>query len=319
MKKLTQFCREQVLDIICLDCGYLPKRRGLPSWVIDWVVLWEALDGNMWSSRSLRYLSAPNETRYKACGGFPASVHFSSDELILSCRGYTFDVIRGLSQLEPGYEGEEFRSEAPIEKCETVCTSGRELSVLHNVYGSEFELSEAIRLSAVHNLSRSGKEGSAASSEGLFQGLFSAGLRKPMFFDEFWMETIKDAGEFEVYGKKLKDWSAQSQRNPGTIQAMTDQIPRDMDPTDDNLWDMIQIGRFGRRMMETSKGYIGTAHPQSQVGDSIVLLQGASVPIILRSCEGGYKVIGEAYVHGIMQGEFWEAQDEAKMENFHLR
>jgi hypothetical protein len=72
-------------------------------------------------------------------------------------------------------------------------------------------------------------------------------------------------------------------------------------------------------MMETSKGYVGIARPQSQVGNSIVLIQGASVPIILRRCEGDYRVIGEAYVHGIMDGEFWEAQDEATMQEFHLK
>ncbi|KAE8446548.1 hypothetical protein EG329_011880 [Mollisiaceae sp. DMI_Dod_QoI] len=133
------------------------------------------------------------------------------------------------------------------------------------------------------------------------------------------MNVIKDAGEFEIYGRKVKDWSTQSHKNPDTIQAMDVQIPKDMDSTEIEFCDAIQIGRFGRRMMVTSKGYIGTAHPQSRVGDSIVLLQGASVPIILRSCEGGYKVIGEAYVHGIMEGEFWEAQDEANMQEFYLK
>jgi hypothetical protein len=71
--------------------------------------------------------------------------------------------------------------------------------------------------------------------------------------------------------------------------------------------------------METRKGYIGMAHAQSQIGDVIALLQGASVPIILRRCESGYKVIGQSYVHGIMEGEYWNGQDEASMMEFHIK
>ena len=317
--KLTRSYPEQVLDIICLDLGYLPKRGDLPSWFVDWKVLWEAEDGNVWSSRSLRHLSTPTRTRYKACGGSPASVQISSDELILTCRGYIFDVVHGLSQFDPALHEEEFRSEAADEERATVSTLEKEPSILRNVYGSELELFHAIWLSAVHNMWRSGDVGAVASVARAFQGLFSGSPRWPIWVDETLMGNIKEAGEFKIYGRKLKDWATPLQKSLGTIQTITDQNPKDMDPNELEIWTAIKIGQFCWRMMETSKGFIGTAHPQSQVGDSIVLLQGASLPIILRSCEGGYKVIGEAYVHGIMQGEFWEAQDEAKMENFHLK
>lgn len=82
-----------------------------------------------------------------------------------------------------------------------------------------------------------------------------------------------------------------------------------MDPAIKEFWDVVQLGYLGRRLMETNKGYVGMAHAQSQAGDVIALLQGASVPIILRPCEGGYKVIGE----------YWDAQDEASMAEFHIK
>jgi hypothetical protein len=42
-----------------------------------------------------------------------------------------------------------------------------------------------------------------------------------------------------------------------------------------------------------------------QQGDEIWILPGASVPLILRkvSAECRYRVVGDAYVHGIMHGE----------------
>ena len=42
-----------------------------------------------------------------------------------------------------------------------------------------------------------------------------------------------------------------------------------------------------------------------QGGDRIALLHGASVPYVLRPTKSGrYLIIGEAYVLGIMHGEF---------------
>ena len=60
----------------------------------------------------------------------------------------------------------------------------------------------------------------------------------------------------------------------------------------------------GRRMFITSRGYIGLGDGRSQAGDIVIIMLGADVPYILR--EGAidqYKLIGEAYVHGIMDGQ----------------
>lgn len=73
------------------------------------------------------------------------------------------------------------------------------------------------------------------------------------------------------------------------------------------------------RLMTTQNGYLGLSHPQSEPGDQICLLQGCRLPVILRSCDGGYRVVGETYVHGIMDGEFWNAQDESDMQEFRLK
>ncbi len=61
---------------------------------------------------------------------------------------------------------------------------------------------------------------------------------------------------------------------------------------------------FGRRLLLTSSGNIGLAPSRAAPGDLVVVLLGAPVPHVLRKRDdGGYTLVGECYVHGIMAGE----------------
>jgi Heterokaryon incompatibility protein (HET) len=61
---------------------------------------------------------------------------------------------------------------------------------------------------------------------------------------------------------------------------------------------------YGRRLMTTETGYIGLGPLASRKGDKVCVLFGCSTPVVLRPLpNGGYKFIGECYVHGIMEGE----------------
>ena len=72
-----------------------------------------------------------------------------------------------------------------------------------------------------------------------------------------------------------------------------------------------------RRFCVTEKGYIGMVPHLSQVGDIVCVFFGAKVPFIVRNAdlsnreggEGGrgrYQLVGEAYVHGMMDGQVLE-------------
>jgi hypothetical protein len=74
-----------------------------------------------------------------------------------------------------------------------------------------------------------------------------------------------------------------------------------------------------RRFILTEKGYIGWAAEDCQVGDEVVLMPGGRVPYILRPFEAEgpitrkarlYQFIGDAYIHGVMDGEAWLDPDE---------
>lgn len=60
----------------------------------------------------------------------------------------------------------------------------------------------------------------------------------------------------------------------------------------------------GRRLIVSDHGYMGIAPENSKQGDTICILFGGRAPFILReTTEGGHHLIGECYVHGIMDGE----------------
>lgn len=61
-----------------------------------------------------------------------------------------------------------------------------------------------------------------------------------------------------------------------------------------------------RRIVKTRKGYVGLAAGDTAVDDSVALVQGGQVPLVLRQVDYYWQLVGDAYVHGIMNGEAFE-------------
>lgn len=64
-------------------------------------------------------------------------------------------------------------------------------------------------------------------------------------------------------------------------------------------------GSAGRQFFGTRKGYMGRGLHSVQIGDLVVVLLGGKVPFVLRESrtKGKFFLVGECYVHGIMNGE----------------
>lgn len=61
---------------------------------------------------------------------------------------------------------------------------------------------------------------------------------------------------------------------------------------------------FERFVFTTSGGYLGIGSSTIEPGDKVVILLSCKVPVVLRPLDqGGYKLIGESYVDGMMYGE----------------
>jgi hypothetical protein len=66
----------------------------------------------------------------------------------------------------------------------------------------------------------------------------------------------------------------------------------------------------GRVFFITKRGYMGIAPKDSIKGDSVAILHSARTPFVLQEAGGGtsgkWRLVGDAYVHGIMEGEALE-------------
>jgi hypothetical protein len=66
----------------------------------------------------------------------------------------------------------------------------------------------------------------------------------------------------------------------------------------------------GRQFGLTGLGRIGLLPISAKVGDSVGLFAGCRVPFVLRKSEGSYRIVGDAYLHGVMNGEGEKSEGE---------
>jgi hypothetical protein len=60
---------------------------------------------------------------------------------------------------------------------------------------------------------------------------------------------------------------------------------------------------WNRQLIKTKRGYLGLAPEAAEKGDLVCILYGCSVPVVIREIEGGtHELVGECYVHGMMDG-----------------
>lgn len=98
-----------------------------------------------------------------------------------------------------------------------------------------------------------------------------------------------------------------------------------------NLWNSNRIMcSAGRAFCVTKRGYVGMVPPGSEVGDMICILRGLNTPFVLRETKSTGKrrtkrdkkrrvqLVGEAYIHGMMDGEAITIEDRGDDEVFEI-
>ncbi|KAG4412142.1 hypothetical protein IFR04_014736 [Cadophora malorum] len=88
-------------------------------------------------------------------------------------------------------------------------------------------------------------------------------------------------------------------------------------------WYTAELQRLhSRRPFLSKAGRVGLAPQNSQRCDQICIFAGGKVPYIIRPMIDGstsFRLVGEAYIHGIMYGEYFQNNLEAAMESITLR
>jgi hypothetical protein len=102
----------------------------------------------------------------------------------------------------------------------------------------------------------------------------------------------------ESDAKALDDWVMLKQDHLG-VEDLSDRIKLSA-----NLVEAVSAAWNGRQFFMSEKGYMGLAPITTRAGDAVCILFGGQVPFILRERDDfGHSMIGECYVHGIMDGE----------------
>ncbi|RDW66344.1 hypothetical protein BP6252_09979 [Coleophoma cylindrospora] len=117
-----------------------------------------------------------------------------------------------------------------------------------------------------------------------------------------------------IYGKSevIPDWST-IQEKIRSVEALVDGSTEatDLGRDYDDISEAFRIAYGGRRLFKTKKGLLGISAQSLARGDTICVIAGVNVPFVVRKLqkEGYWKLIGEAYIHGIMNGEVFKEED----------
>lgn len=88
------------------------------------------------------------------------------------------------------------------------------------------------------------------------------------------------------------------------LEAGQDDIEIPIDRMSQNLEASLWTAYTGRRAFRTAKGRFGLSGLSLRTGDSVWIIAGVETPLVLKSCGWAeWKLVGEAYVDGIMNGE----------------
>ncbi|KAH7093451.1 heterokaryon incompatibility protein-domain-containing protein [Paraphoma chrysanthemicola] len=287
---------------------------GCPSWVADW--LWEGralawsgrIDAPVWGPAYLFPWRTDNSNYapYNASRDSNPSAKFLTENL-LRCRGFIIDTISGLSAREVTYFSWD-------------TSSIHSPDHFKSAYGSHENTAEAISRTLIADRDAYGQKANARHTA-ILRLPSTFALAEPQFQARGWPWL---AGQQGYYFR----WSGFRNNNRSFRLGDTffedyfaEDIAADAEEIDvSGVYTCFDRSSQRRRFMTTTGGHVGWApdnmhgghDERTRVGDLIVILLGCSTPLAIRPCGEYYQVLGEAYVHGMMDSEAMDDLDRGK-------
>ncbi|KAL9006106.1 MAG: hypothetical protein Q9188_001126 [Gyalolechia gomerana] len=120
------------------------------------------------------------------------------------------------------------------------------------------------------------------------------------FVFDWCVEFLKGNAKFKAAGRRMEEyyWKETQPQHIDAVHLRNALMQRD------------RIN-LSRRLVTTERGYVGMALETVERGDAVGVLYGCSMPIVLRESktnvgDSRWRVIGECYLHGMMNGEAME-------------
>ncbi|KAI1204656.1 HET-domain-containing protein [Annulohypoxylon truncatum] len=128
--------------------------------------------------------------------------------------------------------------------------------------------------------------------------------------DAFWRTLLLDTGPHGVVPIK-KPWESAFE----VWMKRCSHEPSDKEKERANEYETSFTHSLNLCLLRTTGGHLGCGTPSSKKGDSVWIVQGSRVPLILRPTSSGigeqttYNLVGGTYLHGFMQGEALEGRE----------
>ncbi|KAM6523074.1 hypothetical protein FSOLCH5_003694 [Fusarium solani] len=280
----------QALDVFDL-AGLRQRGRNpsLPSWAVDWTAIRAGMP--------LNSTFQPSERQYHAARDMPARVRRGSSRHEIVVRGQYVDRIAWLLPLpERWWSVDASNAVEFFTYAEAALSLARE-HVLdpYQHWESGQPLAEAVWRTTIGDKTHSARPAPASCGQSMSR---LSGL-------------IRDAhGRFGL--DTLRYTPAEAQARLGVTEEQRMEIQNALHEFQgiELLYDSGK-GNSPLVFCVTERGYIGMVPHVSEVNDSLCLIHGVNVPCVLRVLEEGcgipgktkYRLLGDSYIHGIMDGE----------------
>lgn len=252
--------------------GGISAMKGWSSWVSDW--------REPFQRHQIQYL----RTR-QTSGNLPAKFRFVKKRKHLNylvCSGFRVDAVDGIA------------AEPPL------CCQAPQPSTISNRYcsGTSEAIQETLRMGhpsmpvkLLFKVPWTSTCDTDASPTNVPSNPQWLKLFKSRYFERF-DNFRKHNKDFRIGGQKFRTFFPQHNKQSVDI-AETLRCMR-----------LALLSLDHRVLITTGTGYLGLAPAETRPGDVIAVLFGCNCPVVLRPCnEGLYQVIGECYIHGLMDGE----------------
>ena len=258
----------ELIDLLCC-VDHPDKASGLPSWVPDW--------SNPRHTATLGYLGNCHGV-YRASGESKALPDFSMKEGTLAIPGMLFDKITATGQIVANSALVDQLT--PLSRTSQFVTESMDLTFKHcQAYPTYSTLFSAFCNTLIAGMDHTRVMRAPFDDYApIFALLFDTTTgRSPTFPDQPTFKRKLTLGKLDV-------------RQPSRIYR--------------KMQIAFRAAVEGRRFAVTSKGYMGLFPRTTEIGDSVCVFLGSHIPFVVRRRGGGeFELVGECYVHGIMDGE----------------
>lgn len=262
------------LDIIYLRTSHRQTSKSLPSWVVDWMDLDDAL-----AKQEFEHIQASIE-RNPSSLSRNQTTHASFSRNTLIIRGTILGRIDGM--------GSAYSTDRNVTTAGFVPPRRGPSSVPLDIDGPtyvfkalfEMQSSSAATAEPSPNPIKLWRSNDETKLEDFF--------RDTMPPDELvvLLEWIDANWSFIIFGNTLEFWNGTWTSRPAETDCST--------PQDTCLRSLVTTILSGMCIATLQTGELGWVHPQSQKGDMLGRVLGCDRDIVLRSVAGGFQVIGEA-------------------------